>query len=754
MAEQYSVEAIISAIDKGFSKQLDDMSNKLAQFEKNTQKTQNSNEKAGSSFKVFALAQVAGNYLTKLTGDIVSLMKESFNASDAINKFKSTMQFAGIDNSAIEKATADAKKYADETVYDLDTITNTTAQLAANGIKDYTGLTQAAGNLNAVAGGNANTFKSVAMVMTQTAGAGKLTAENWRQLSDAIPGASGKIQEALKKNGAYTGDFRKAMEKGQITAEEFNKAIMDLGMTDVAREAATSTQTIEGAVGNMQAGIVTSINKIIDAIGKDNITNAITVIGNGITYVLDKVASVVPSIIDFFKKIYSVVEENKSVFIRLGVALAVLNFTSIIGGISSFVMMILRATQVTKILTLAQILFNSVLKANPIMLIISLIAGLIAYFVHLYNINEEFRNKVLTVWNAIKGVFIGAWEVIKVAWSKCKDFFTNLWNGLVNIATTVWSAVVQTIMMVVQPFMNNFITLWNGLKEGLFQMLEGVKMIFQGAWEFIKSIVLGAILIVIDIVTGNFGKLKEDMQAIWNNIKNAVETIWNGIKTYLSGLVSVLVGYLTAMWEILKNAVTTIWNAIKNIASNVWNAIKSTVVSIVLGLVNRAKQAWEDLKQSVSNVVESVKNFFNRLWNIDLFGAGKAILQGFLNGLKSMWNSVTGFIGGIADWIRENKGPISYDRKLLIPAGNVIMEGLDKGLASGYKDVQNRINSMSASIASDFNISSKLSYKNEVNTVQPLSFNFKLGDKTFRGFVDDVNSVNYENITLQEIYGI
>ena len=70
--------------------------------------------------------------------------------------------------------------------------------------------------------------------MTQTAGAGKLTTENWNQLSDAIPGASGKLQEAMKKNGAYTGNFREAMEKGEITAEEFNQAILDLGMEDVA----------------------------------------------------------------------------------------------------------------------------------------------------------------------------------------------------------------------------------------------------------------------------------------------------------------------------------------------------------------------------------------------------------------------------------------------------------------------------------------------------------------------------------------
>ena len=61
---------------------------------------------------------------------------------------------------------------------------------------------------------------------------------------------------------------------------------------------------------------------------------------------------------------------------------------------------------------------------------------------------------------------------------------------------------------------------------------------------------------------------------------------------------------------------------------------------------------------AVSSLVSSVTSFFNQLWNIDLFGAGQAILQGFLNGLQSMWSSVTDFVGGIAGWIRDHKGPI------------------------------------------------------------------------------------------------
>lgn len=220
--------------------------------------------------------------VTALWDKVSSFGSAVMNMSDSTDKFVSTMNFAGIDTSNVEKASKAARDYADRTVYDLSTIQNTTAQLAANGIGDYTGLTEAAGNLNAVAGGNADTFRSVAMVLTQTAGAGKLTTENWNQMADAIPGASGKLQKAMKANGAYTGNFRDAMEKGEISAAEFNQAIMQLGMSDVAKEAASSTKTMEGALGNLEAAITGGLTDAFDLI-KPAVTDALTEAGNQIS---------------------------------------------------------------------------------------------------------------------------------------------------------------------------------------------------------------------------------------------------------------------------------------------------------------------------------------------------------------------------------------------------------------------------------------------------------------------------------------
>lgn len=239
-----------------------------------------------------AVAGATSQAVQVITGSFTDLIGEGLAASDSMDKFRSTMKLGGFGEEEIDKAAVAVKKYADDTVYELDDVSNTTAQLAANGIKNYTELTQAAGNLNAQAGGNADTFKSVAMVMTQTAGAGKLTTENWNQLADAIPGASGVLQEAMKKNGAFTGNFRDAMSDGQITAKEFNDAITELGMNDGAVKAAKSTSTFEGAVGNLQANVVSGIMDIINHLGKDNLTGMINKTSDAVVGVFQHIADV------------------------------------------------------------------------------------------------------------------------------------------------------------------------------------------------------------------------------------------------------------------------------------------------------------------------------------------------------------------------------------------------------------------------------------------------------------------------------
>ena len=369
--------------------------------------------------------------------------------------------------------------------------------------------------------------------------------------------------------------------------------------------------------------------------------------------------------------------------------------------------------------------------------------GVVEFFSGIWN---GITTGATMLWTGIQAVWAVAVEAIKILWQGVSEFFSTLWSGITEGASTAWTFITTSITAIVQPFIEAFLNAWNILKDGLTAIWEGVKLVIQGAWEFIKAIVLGAVLIVIDLVTGNFTKLQEDLQIIWETIKTAIQTVWEGIKQVVMTIVTTLISLLVNAWEGFKNGLVAIWNYLQTTASAIWNSLKSAVVSIVTGLVNgirslwegfkasfttiintiqsiavntwnsikssvtgiiqglvsAAQSAWNTFKSGVSSLVNSVTSIFNSLRNINLWDIGTTIMNGFLNGLKSAWSSVQNFVSGIAGWIRDHKGPIEVDRKLLIPAGNAIMQSLDEGLNDKFVEVKKTVSGMAGQINKAF----------------------------------------------------
>ena len=165
-----------------------------------------------------------------------------------------------------------------------------------------------------------------------------------------------------------------------------------------------------------------------------------------------------------------------------------------------------------------------------------------------------------------------------------------------------------------------------------------------------------------------------------------------------------------------------------------------------------------DAGSSVANATQS------GVQGVSLFGAGQAIMNGFLSGLQSMWGAITSFVGGIAGWIRDHKGPISYDKKLLIPAGNAIMTGFNSSLQSSFENVKKTVNGVAPYIASaisgqgDYMINTRLSDNMQLdngslsvdmnNNVQPAIINLNMGGSDWRAHVDDISNTQGNSARL------
>ena len=151
-----------------------------------------------------------------------------------------------------------------------------------------------------------------------------------------------------------------------------------------------------------------------------------------------------------------------------------------------------------------------------------------------------------------------------------------------------------------------------------------------------------------------------------------ISDVWNGIKTVISEVAKTVGPIVSAGFGAMKGIATGIMNALKGVISGVWNAIKGFFQAGV--------------------------NFIKSVMHVDLSGNGRSIMQSLWDGMKSIWEGIKGFVSGIAGWIKAHKGPISYDRKLLIPAGQAIMTGFNKGLTDGFANVQDNVLSMASAI--------------------------------------------------------
>lgn len=500
-----------------------------------------------------------------LTGDIIE-------ASDSADKFKSTLNFAGLDTGTIDALTASTQTYADQTVYSISDIRNVTAQLAANGVQGFDKLAEAAGNLNAVAGGNAQTFSSVGMVLTQTAGAGKLTTENWNQLADAIPGASGKLQEAMLKNGAYTGNFRDAMEKGEISAEEFNQAIMDLGMTDAAKEAATSTSTIEGAMGNLEASVVGVGTTILDQF-KGPLTSGISMLAQGIsglsgvfTGLVQTIGPILSQIGTTFQTAFQPVVE----IVQSQLLPALQPLMSALQNLGSAIMPII----MTAIQTIAPVLTTVV---SNIVQTMSVIATAVTPVIN------NIASLIQAVLPAIQSAF---------------QIWGTYIQGVINAVFPFIQTVVTSVMNVVNAIISTVLAAINGDWSGVW---EGIQNIVSSVWDGIQSIVSGAINAVSGVISSVLNGISGIFSSVWNGIKGAVSSAWSGITSAVSSGVSSMMNFITSI-------PSRIMGVFSGAGSWLLSAGQNIIQGLINGITNAIGGAISAVKDAVGGIIDGAKS--------------------------------------------------------------------------------------------------------------------------------------------------
>lgn len=337
---------------------------------------------------------------------------------------------------------------------------------------------------------------------------------------------------------------------------------------------------------------------------------------------------------------------------------------------------------------------------------------------------------------AVTNAFTVMMSIVGPAIEQVVTSFGKLWNAAQPLITVLASALMP-VLQVLGAFLGG---VFKGVLMGISGIFDLVRIAIQILTPVVSFLVdvfkacapaltivaqwVGTVIGAFTSLGGAGGTLRGILSGAWNNIKSVVSLAGDVIKGVIGGVRAVFTA-LGSAGSTLKNGLSAVWNGIKSVISTAGNIINSVISSVrnvfsALGnsgnsLRNAISGAWNGMRNAVSGVansiggiVNNVRGVFNSLGHISLFGAGSAIMRGFLNGLKSMWNSITSFVGGIASWIKKHKGPISYDKKLLIPAGQAIMTGLNNGLEENFKDVKSNVSSMADRL--DFSLTPKVAF--------------------------------------------
>ena len=669
--------------------------------------------KAGNGFaggfgaKLGVITGIAQSVAGKAIEAFMGLSGEITSASDSAQKFASTLNFAGVSEQQIKRLTASTQDYADKTVYDLNDIRNTTAQLAANGVPNYDRLAEAAGNLNAVAGGSADTFKSVAMVLTQTAGQGKLTTENWNQLSDAIPGASGKIQQALKEAGAYTGNFRDAMADGQITAQEFNDAIMSLGFTDAAVEAATSASTIEGATGNLEAAFVKLGASVLDSV-KPAITGGMSWIADGVTNAVPVVRAGIEGLIGWFQRLYSKLEENGAItafksawdtirdaimgvvnmvvdWVKLmppdGVATAIkliadtLNLIVanagklapvLIPAVAAFLGFKTATAGITAVAGGLDGIFNAAVKvknaANGVTDLVNGIGGISGRIQKIAASTKIAQNAQLA-WNAVtsagtaiqrafnavlKANPVGFWVTIfATVVAALVWFFTQT-----EVGRKAWAAFTSWLSETWAALVEGAKAIWNGLGEFLADLWATITGGVQSAWDGIAGFFTGLWQTISGGVTGAWTSITTLLSGVWTGISTTATTIFTGIRDFIVNVFTVLGALIVAPLQAIQNGINTVFGWILSFITqqmNSTNTVWSTVWTAIYNVVSTIFTLISGYISTVLNAIRTVIVVFLSFLKGDWQGAWDAIKSFF----TTTWDGIKAFLSNILDGIKS-----------------------------------------------------------------------------------------------------
>ena len=578
--------------------------------------------------------------------------------------------------------------------------------------------------------------------------------KSFKEVMDDLRSGFGQIKIPQEEYNKQLKKLNTLHEDGTLTDKKYNKALEELTTRAYGAEGAEKAKYASMLAGKeSMAGLLAIVNastedydKLTNAIyGADgsaqkmadtmnnNLSGQLTILKSALQELAISIGEIlmpyllkaVKWVQDLVGKLNAMSDTQKKVVVVIGLIVAavaplLLTIGKVAGSISAILNLASKLSTATNVISMIEKLqgvlkaFFAFLAANPIVLIIT---GIVVAIVLLYTKCEWFRNGVNTILTTILNVVktVGTWivtfftQTIPSAFQAVISFFqsipewwNSLWTGIGTFFTNIWQGIINN--PVIKSVANMVISLWKNAAETLSGIWDGIKTVASNAWELLKNIILGPVLIVIDLVTGDFKSLKSDLANIWKNISQAGKGIWNGLKQILGSIVSGMVKQILILIRGMKETAVSICSAIKDGLFSIFSKAKELVVNVVKNMkeavVNGIKNMVNGIKERAKNIgttiIDGFKSAIDFLKNLpsQALQWGRDFIDGLVNGIKNSISKVTDAVKGIGNKIRANlhfsvpdEGPLK-DYESWMPD---FMEGLSQGIMNNIPKIQKAV---------------------------------------------------------------
>jgi tape measure domain-containing protein len=521
----------------GSAKQVDDLSKKMGDAD-------GASKNLNDGFTVLkgTMANLASQAISKVVDGFKSLVGGAVDYQKSMEYYMTS--FTVMTGSA-DKASETVKKLADigaKTPFDMPQLADATSLLMNYGFSADDAVDSMM-MLGDISQGNADKLDSISRAYGKMSSAQKVSLEDINMMIDA---GFNPLQEISEHTGESMQSLYDRISKGKMSVDEITESMkrstseggkyfksMDAQSQNLDGRLSTLSDTINSKLGEALQPI---LQKAADE-WIPNITNAIDNMD------MDSVVSVIDDIISCVGDLFGFIMDNGSMIISLvagiGTAMVTWNVASMINGVVTAVK---RYQEANEGATVAQALLNGVMNGNPIMLVVSLLAGLIATIITLWNTNEGFRNAVINVWNAFKDTVgnaiksVGGFIGNLISWFQALPGRIGAFLGGVISNVQNWASnMVSRASEAGSNFVSRVVSFIRGLPSAVWNWLSST---LNNAWNFARQLAQAGANAASGLVNNIIGKIRSLPGQLYNWGVDMVQGIANGIRSAIHKVTS------------------------------------------------------------------------------------------------------------------------------------------------------------------------------------------------------------------------